>query len=260
MPMTEVVLHKPSVCTLISQGIAARMGQPVQVNVNGQGAWFPLRAWLLITLPGPHPCRYRLLFLAHGVAVDCRGFHLRMPHPLRDHIQRHTFRQCMDGEAMSQPLWTLVGTVRDCCVTHDGFHLPPGRDTGPRPQLASSIALLCRLCASRRPCTISRVSISDGGTGTALYTPLRRFLRDSNIMVVEIDTAKEECHGFRYPAPGIVQHTAQGPYRPVCLRRSVQKGLTLGGRKIQASTLGVIELDGFAHRRMRPGKRPIERD
>ena len=74
-----------------------------------------------------------------------------------------------------------------------------------------------------------------------------------NGLVVEIDPAGAEGQGLRYPAPGIVQHTAQGPDGPVGARGGVQEGVTLGRRQIQASAVGVVQLDGVAHRRLRSG-------
>src|SRR5262249_9695502 len=74
-----------------------------------------------------------------------------------------------------------------------------------------------------------------------------------NSLVVEIDPAGAEGQGLRDPAPGIVQHTAQGPERPVGVRRRVQEGVTLGSRQIQASAVGVVQLEGVAHKCLRCG-------
>ena len=74
-----------------------------------------------------------------------------------------------------------------------------------------------------------------------------------NGLVVEIDAARDEGQGLRDPAPGIIQHTAQGPEGPVGVRGRVQEGVTLGGRQIQASAVGIVQLDNLAHRRLHSG-------
>ena len=74
-----------------------------------------------------------------------------------------------------------------------------------------------------------------------------------NGLVVEIDAARDEGQGLRDPAPGIIQHTAQGPEGPVGVRGRVQEGVTLSDTEIQASAVGVVQLDGVAHEGLRSG-------
>lgn len=114
---------------------------------------------------------------------------------------------------------------------------------------ASKISFFCRLRASLMPCTMSRVPIQRLGNGNGSVDAPAAFFEGfiDNHVVVEIDTAGGQGQSLRYPATGVIQDGAQGPYGPVGLRGGVQEGVALGGGEIEASAFGVVQLDAFVH-------------
>jgi hypothetical protein len=66
-------------------------------------------------------------------------------------------------------------------------------------------------------------------------------------MVVYVDPARRQRQGLRDPAPGIIEHAAQGADGPVSLGGGVQKGVTLGRSEREASALGVVQLEAVMH-------------
>jgi len=94
----------------------------------------------------------------------------------------------------------------------------------------SRISFLCRLWASLRLCTISRVNqrLWDWHSPVDALTALLEGFED-NGLVVDIDTAADEGESLRDPAADVVEHTAQGPYGPVGFRGGPQEGVPLEG-------------------------------
>ena len=82
----------------------------------------------------PHPGRDALFLSPGGVGIDRRHLQGGIPHPFRQHVERHARTDGMDAVAVPQSLGRTMRPGHELGRVHDGRDVPPGGVARPRPQ------------------------------------------------------------------------------------------------------------------------------
>lgn len=207
----------------------------------------PLGKWSLaigknrVCLRSPHPSSNILLFLADGVRVDRSCLDIRMPHPLRKHVQRHSRNAAVNPEGMPQAFRRAVSPFGNSRLFHHRLDHPPRMDAAPSPKRG-----ILHLWPSPRLLDVVNhiqciQKFRRHRHGTKNIIPAFLEAAKDYLTGRDIHTLGRDLQGFGKSAPCKEQRLAEGSAFPLLLACGRKEGVTFLGVEIEAVSLGVEE-------------------
>ena len=178
----------------------------------------------------PHPFGDRALLLAQGIGVDRRRLDRGVPHPFRQHVERHCRADRRDPVAVPQALGRCLRPL-DVGGRHDRLYVPPGRRSAPGPERPALLPPTGFPDAVDEHQRVDEAWRDRNGPVDASAALLEGF--EDHSLAVEVDAGHGQRQRLGDPAAGEVQDLAEGANLPLGLLGREEEDTALGGGQIQ---------------------------
>jgi hypothetical protein len=165
-----------------------------------------------------------------------------MPHPLRQHIQRHVFVDGVHAVAVAESLGAFMRPLLDLRRVHHFEHPPPCGGTAPRPEWRCLLLLILPFPQTMHHRQEVKRGLGHGHSPEdAAFPFLERLERHS--LAGKVDPLRRYGQGFGHAAPRVMQHRGKGADFARELPGNSQKGGAFLSGEIEAMAVRIMQAD-----------------